>query len=159
MANRPTDAQRIANQATQLREWSSQLRSEDSTVQQLSLLRRLVADEGNSDATEWLLERVMERALVGDTSAAMAAPTEEEILAELSPLHLEHLLTEAERIQFETDGVRPQPRASSFLLLSRGFLVVQSLHGGFTPAFSLLAVLCGEAGATAAAGLKAARRR
>eukprot|EP01046_Picozoa_sp_COSAG06_P094804 COSAG06_NODE_40943_length_396_cov_3.134680_1_plen_94_part_10 len=58
MANRPTDAQRLANQAAQLHDWSSQLRAVDSTVQQLDLLRRLVADDGSSDAVEWLLEQV-----------------------------------------------------------------------------------------------------
>lgn len=105
MANRPTDAQRMANQAQQLRGWTSQLRSEDSTVQQLALLRQLVADDGNSDAVEWLLERVMEHTTVAE-NAAVPAPTDEEILSELPPRHLDNLLTEAERKQFETDGVR-----------------------------------------------------
>ena len=32
MANRPTDAQRMANQARQLADWTTLLRAEDSTV-------------------------------------------------------------------------------------------------------------------------------
>ena len=77
-------------------------------VQQLELLRRLITQEGNSDATEWLLERVMEHSKGVVDHAAISAPTEAEILSELSPLHLEHLLTESERDQFETQGVRGQ---------------------------------------------------
>ena len=106
MANRPTDAQRLANQAAQLHDWSSQLRAVDSTVQQLDLLRRLVADDGSSDAVEWLLEQVNGHSDSPPDKAPSAAPTEEEILAELPPSHLDHLLTEEERCLFERDGVR-----------------------------------------------------
>lgn len=106
MANRPTDAQRLANQAAQLHDWSSQLRAVDSTVQQLDLLRRLVADDGSPDAVEWLLEQVNGHSDSPPDKAPSAAPTEEEILAELPPSHLDHLLTEEERCLFERDGVR-----------------------------------------------------
>ena len=122
MANRPTDAQRMANQAQQLRDWTSQLRSEDSTVQQLALLRQFVAEDGNSDAVEWLLERVLEHTTVAEKAAA-PAPTDEEILSELSPLHLDNLLTEAERNQFEIEGVR----AHYIGLVTRLFLLLHPL--------------------------------
>ena len=95
----------MANQTKQLRDWTIQLRAEDSTVQQLALLRTLVANDGNSDATEWLLDRVMEHT-PATGNASTFTPTDKEIMAELSPLHLDHFLTEAERNQFETDGVR-----------------------------------------------------
>jgi hypothetical protein len=124
MANRPTDAQRLANQAAQLHDWSSQLRAVDSTVQQLDLLRRLVADDGSSDAVEWLLEQVNGHSDSPPDKAPSAAPTEEEILAELPPSHLDHLLTEEERCLFERDGVR-----------------ICLCHALYTPAFCVYCVI------------------
>ena len=93
-----------------------------STVQQLDLLRRLVADDGSSDAVEWLLEQVNGHSDSPPDKAPSAAPTEEEILAELPPSHLDHLLTEEERCLFERDGVRIS--LCHALTLHSGFLRV-----------------------------------
>jgi ectoine hydroxylase len=115
MANRQSDAQRIANQATQLQGWGRQLCAQDSTVQQLALLRGLVADGSSPDATEWLLERILKHAPpVGAAQGTSAPATKQEILSELPVEHLKHLLTNEERRAFETDGVST-PTAATLL--------------------------------------------
>ena len=58
--NRPSDAQRLANEQQQLTSMAAQIRACDSTPEQLALFKSLVADESMSDAAEWLLSRVTE---------------------------------------------------------------------------------------------------
>ena len=71
---------------------------------ELAALREFVADPAKLPAAEALLAMIKKH-------SPRAAPTEDEILAELPPSHLDHLLTAEEASEFEKDGFLILPGA------------------------------------------------
>ena len=71
---------------------------------ELAALREFVADPAKLPAAEALLAMIKKH-------SPRAAPTEEEILAELPPSHLDHLLTAEEASEFEKNGFLILPNA------------------------------------------------